>query len=302
MVATAPQGSTAKRLRFRRFGGLPNGHERLTPLLSATRIQPVSAWRWDCSEQWEQFPRTVPDVMWFCIEEGTGWCRFGEDLEAAEKHALGPGDLFLIPRAAQHHVKPDSGVAFRLYTIHFFADLYGTVDLIGALGMGGVYRGKPGGLFTTTSFDLARENALRATGYQQSMVALIWRLLLHLIREHGRKLQLGKVGELEKLTPVLDLVDDRLEDPNLKVSELAAAMHVSEVYLRKLFAAVLGVSPVTFLRLRRVERASVLLKSTDLPIKRIAGECGFNELPFFYRTFKRITGTTPQAYRQAVEV
>jgi AraC-like DNA-binding protein/mannose-6-phosphate isomerase-like protein (cupin superfamily) len=292
-VARKPQ-------EFRAFAALPHSAGRLASWLEAVRLRPVSAWQWQCTPEWEQHPRTVPDAMWFCVEQGTGWCRLG-DLSSAEKVRVGPGDIFLVPKAVPHHVKPDRGVAFRLYTVHFFADLYGTVDLVAALGMGGVYRPERGAHYVRASNRLAREFALKAPGWSRAMEAAVWDVLLHIVREGSAGPDLQLEDELSRLQPVLDLVDERLADPSLRVADMASVVHVSEVYLRKLFREALGVSPVTFLRLRRVERATLLLRATEWPIKRIARECGFAELPFFFRTFKRLTGRTPKNYREARE-
>ncbi len=302
-VPRSPTGTAVARKpsTFKGFGAICPSSGRLGEWLEAVSVRPVSAWEWECSPEWEQHPRTVPDAMWFCIAEGTGWCRLG-DLESAERIRLGPGDIFLVPKGRRHHVKPDRGTGLRLYTVHFFAELHGTVDIVAALGMGGVHRPERGASFVRASGCLAREFALRGPGCRRAMESAISEVLLHIIREQGASLELAGEDELARLQPVLDLVEERLTDPTVRVADMAEAIHVSEVYLRKLFRGVLGVSPVTFLRLRRVERAALLLRSTDLAIKRVALECGFAELPFFFRTFKRLTGRTPKSYREAGEL
>jgi AraC-like DNA-binding protein len=300
-VSRAPTSVQRKPQSFREFGTMPARPEPLARWLEAVHVNPVSAWEWQCTPAWEQHPRFVPDAMWFCVLEGRGRCRFGE-LESAAWERLGPGDLFLVPKACPHHVRPDRGVGFRLYTVHFFADIYGTVDLAGALGLGGVYRGGRGAPFLEASQRLAREFALRAPGCRRGMEAAIWEVLLHIVREQGERLDDTFESELSRLQPTLDLVEERLTDPRLRVADMAEAVNVSEVYLRRLFREVVGVSPIAFVRLRRVERAALLLRSTDMPIKRVARESGFGELPFFFRTFKRLTGRTPKRYREATEL
>ena len=38
-------------------------------------------------------------------------------------------------------------------------------------------------------------------------------------------------------------------------------------------------------------------ESTEAPVERIAGECGYDALCSFNRNFKEITGTTPSCFR-----
>jgi len=49
----------------------------------------------------------------------------------------------------------------------------------------------------------------------------------------------------------------------------------------------------------RIFYAQDLLRSTDLPIIDIASQCGFNDYANFTRQFKRLTGTSPSAYRRS---
>lgn len=47
----------------------------------------------------------------------------------------------------------------------------------------------------------------------------------------------------------------------------------------------------------RIKAAKKHLAFTDLPLKEIAGRCGFKTVPHFSRTFKAVTGETPAAFR-----
>ena len=47
----------------------------------------------------------------------------------------------------------------------------------------------------------------------------------------------------------------------------------------------------------RLTRAAAELKMTDLPIVRIAAECGIANLSHFYRLFNARFGVTPRRYR-----
>ena len=83
----------------------------------------------------------------------------------------------------------------------------------------------------------------------------------------------------------------------LSVSEIAADAGVHPGHLARMFRRVWGCSIGEFVRAERVERAKVLLASNDLPIAHIAQRVGFSDQAHFTRVFKRLTGTTPAAYR-----
>ena len=47
----------------------------------------------------------------------------------------------------------------------------------------------------------------------------------------------------------------------------------------------------------RMERAELLLSTTELPVTEISLQTGFNNISFFIRSFKKAYGQTPLKYR-----
>src|ERR1700755_705799 len=77
------------------------------------------------------------------------------------------------------------------------------------------------------------------------------------------------------------------------VSRLAKASGVSEAHFARSFKDAFGVPPHRYLLTRRIERASALLRDTDLSITEIAFQCGYESLGTFGRTFRDVTGESP---------
>jgi AraC-like DNA-binding protein len=269
--------------------------------LRVMKITPISTIQWQCSEDWRQNERRLQDAMWYWIEEGTGHRRIGDD---SREFKLAPGDLLMMPPATLSVVWSDKGVRFKLVTVHFFAQVYGTVDLLSLLHLTGVFPAAKDAPYESASKTLVQEYTLRIPGWELGVEAAIKQVLLYIIRHHGRvNLPDSQRHEgLLKLQPVFEQIERRLADPELKVADLAEAIYVSEVYLRKLFRGALHMGPVEFVRRRRVDQAATLLRTTNQSIKEIARRCGFRDVPFFYRVFRQLTGTTPLRYRQMEEV
>ncbi len=82
-------------------------------------------------------------------------------------------------------------------------------------------------------------------------------------------------------------------------ADLAAAVHISEPHLARLFRAATGKSLIDRLTELRLEQSASLLRESNLPITRIALEVGFNSYSHFTKTFKQRLGTSPSAYRRA---
>jgi transcriptional regulator GlxA family with amidase domain len=81
------------------------------------------------------------------------------------------------------------------------------------------------------------------------------------------------------------------------VRRLARVSGVSEAHFARSFKEAFGVPPHRYLLTRRIERATALLRDTDLPITEIAFQTGWASLGTFGRTFRDITGESPGELR-----
>ena len=81
------------------------------------------------------------------------------------------------------------------------------------------------------------------------------------------------------------------------VQRLARVSHVSAAHFARAFKDAFGVPPHRYLLTRRIERATALLRDTDMPILDIALQTGWNSLGTFGRTFRDITGQSPSELR-----
>ena len=81
------------------------------------------------------------------------------------------------------------------------------------------------------------------------------------------------------------------------VQRLARVSGVSEAHFARSFKDAFGVPPHRYLLTRRIERATSLLRDTDLPITDIAFQTGWKSLGTFGRTFRDVTGKSPGDFR-----
>ena len=59
----------------------------------------------------------------------------------------------------------------------------------------------------------------------------------------------------------------------------------------------MGSSPVEYRTKKRIEKAKLLLETTDIPIKEIVEMLGFYDAAYFYKVFEKSTSLTPKQYR-----
>ena len=84
---------------------------------------------------------------------------------------------------------------------------------------------------------------------------------------------------------------------DLRVERLAEQAGMSPRTFARVYAGTMGTTPARMVEKIRVEAVRRILEETDMPIKRIAAECGFGPEERLRRAFARQVGTTPAEYR-----
>lgn len=83
----------------------------------------------------------------------------------------------------------------------------------------------------------------------------------------------------------------------LSLGEFAQSVNLSVWRLCHIFKSDVGMPPIRYLRLLRMERAKELLESSFLSVKEIAYQVGLNDESHFVRDFKSTYGFSPALYR-----
>lgn len=96
---------------------------------------------------------------------------------------------------------------------------------------------------------------------------------------------------------VISLMTRRLDHP-VTNTELARASGMSARAFERSFQREYGLPPQQYLKRIRIQTACRLLVDTRDPIAHIAQRCGFADQSHLTREFRRVTKTTPSAYRQ----
>jgi len=84
---------------------------------------------------------------------------------------------------------------------------------------------------------------------------------------------------------------------NVKINDIADYIGINRSYLTHIFKKNINMSPQEFLVNYKIDKACVLLKNTDLPIKAIAKSVGYPDPLTFSKIFKKINGNSPKNYR-----
>ena len=100
-----------------------------------------------------------------------------------------------------------------------------------------------------------------------------------------------------RLKAVLIILEKRFTEPDFSAQKLAAAAGLSERYVNELLYEAGASFTMRLLELRLRKAAEWLARPSARRISDIAFDCGFNDLSYFNRCFRRRFGLTPSAAR-----
>lgn len=104
---------------------------------------------------------------------------------------------------------------------------------------------------------------------------------------------------IEQLKKVLEFIEQEYDKP-ITLEDLANKTNLNPKYFTKIFNQMTGKSPIQYLNSYRIEIACNMLLSTDLSITDICLSCGFNDLSYFIKIFKKEKNMSPKKFRSSV--
>ncbi len=89
---------------------------------------------------------------------------------------------------------------------------------------------------------------------------------------------------------------------NLSVTYLAERANQHTDYFSRLFQQYTGERPLKYIHEKRIERAQYLMITTRMTYSEIAAQTGFENIFYFSKIFKKITGVSPGNYKKQIEL
>lgn len=96
------------------------------------------------------------------------------------------------------------------------------------------------------------------------------------------------------------VIEQHFEDPEFSLKRLCKEMNLSRSQLHRKTKAATGMSTTHFVRKFRLQKAAVLLRTTDLNISEIAYQTGINSPQNFSKYFQETFGLSPTDYRKSL--
>ena len=90
-------------------------------------------------------------------------------------------------------------------------------------------------------------------------------------------------------------------DRRIRTADLAALVGYTEYYLTEKFKKETGKSITSYIRDAKIDRAKILLQTTELSVAAISEQLAFNTPNYFIQSFRNVLGCTPAQYRKQIQ-
>ena len=84
----------------------------------------------------------------------------------------------------------------------------------------------------------------------------------------------------------------------LSSGRIAEFVEISESECLRCFRRTINTTPMQYVQQFRIQKASCLLEHTNLKIIDIGVQCGFQEMGYFSKVFRKFKGCTPSEWRK----
>ena len=126
------------------------------------------------------------------------------------------------------------------------------------------------------------------------IISLVYKLIYLLFKNHLYKISPeNKV----KIKHIIDYIEEHYM-LDINTATLSKKFCYSSEHFCRKFKEATGITPMTYLRVYRLEQALKLIKTNDYSIGEIACMCGFYDANYFSRCFKAHYGVPPRYYRK----
>lgn len=153
----------------------------------------------------------------------------------------------------------------------------------------------------TSLFEAMR---VKSTGYefiaQGALYYLIGTILENQLYVKNNKYTKKTKERFLQLKNVITLIENEYQNP-LTLEDLSKASGMSPKYFCRFFHEMINKTPIEYLNYYRIEISCEKLLATELSITEIALNCGFNDVSYFIKTFKKHKGVTPKQYLKSLK-
>jgi len=230
-------------------------------------------------------------------------------------HKIEPGFLYLIPAFVTHGYENDS--FFTLYYIHVY-DEFNIFDRLSfpfavsanetdatlirrllAINPGReLKRSDPN---TYDNHPTLMQNIAQNDFFPFYTVVETKGILLQLFSRFLEKASFKQELVDKRIIKVVRYIRENINQ-NIGIDELASICYLTNDHFIRLFKKEMQCTPIQYINQKKIEKAQLMLIIGNKSIKEIIFDLSFENISYFYRLFRKITGLPPNKYKEKSQI
>lgn len=243
------------------------------------------------SFNWEN-GRILYEYQIIYITDGSGI------LETREaKHLIHPGSILFIFPGMWHRYKPNKRTGWKEHFIGFNGEFTRTIfhEKFISVQKPILYIGFQD-MIIKQFYDIIEQVKEEKPGYQQVCSGIILHLIGNILSINKNREFSGREIEKKIRQTCIKFRENLHNEVNVEV--LAGEVNLGYSHFRRVFKKYTGLSPAQYHLNLRLQKAREMLLTTNLSVKQVAFEMGFQSNYYFTRIFTKKMGVTPTGIRK----
>lgn len=242
-------------------------------------------------KDWDSVLHTHGFTELFFVVNGKGNFLFKDN-----SHAIKSGDLVIIPPYLEHTEQSIRSSSLEYYVLGIDGITFlkkeqqSTEQIFCNL--------KNTSVFTDIFSQIHREAHSNEYGSDMICQHLLEILIIRIIRlQNLIPVPTHNTHMAKECAQIKQYLDTHYAD-RITLDTLTQLTHMNKYYMARSFTKYVGVPPMQYLNLRRLDASCTLLRDTDRSLSTIASIAGFSSQAYFSQAFRNQYGITPFKYRQ----
>ena len=226
------------------------------------------------------------------VLEGSGYI-----LCDSKKYDMNIGDIIVINSNEVHRITSDSHLKYHCFIIGTSFCLENGIDITKLKYSTKIRDRRAAELLLGVVNEINDESkAFSASAIRSCALSL----LVYFCRFYSESIDKTKANsQSDTVRKGLEYINNNFSQ-QLTLESISKITGISKYHFLREFKQYTGYTVITYINTLRCEYAKRLLLNTSFSISDVAIKCGYENLSYFTRTFKRYTGTLPSHFSQTV--
>lgn len=266
----------------------------------------------DADWNWKNVSSPFTRIHW--VRSGTAWLHTGNT-----KYQLKEDCLYLTPSYTTHSYECSGEL--ELYYIHIYEKLENTSSLFDQMSFPVEIQGDPlllSLIERLIAINPERELSIYDPDAYDNANELIRNIAVQANTSHAIDLESHAIIQLliarfytyateklphvdKRMSNVIDYIHNHIHC-SIRISQLAEISCLTKDHFIRLFKKQFNGTPITYINQKKIEKAQLMMLLEKYSIQEISFQLGFENVSYFNRLFKKITGENPTNYRKRFNI